>query len=109
MTVDWSKGRGRLIANGASLEWAAFGPAPSGDTPVIVLLHEGLGCVALWRDFPQALTQATGLPVFAYSRAGYGQSDPTPLPRPPQRPPSSCAAATRGKAGGAGRRATASR
>ena len=39
-----------------------------------VLLHEGLGCVALWRDFPEKLAAATGLGVFAYSRAGYGRS-----------------------------------
>ena len=82
MAVDWSAGKGRLIAGGKSLEWAAFGPAPSGDTSVIVLLHEGLGCLALWRDFPEKLTAATGLPVFVYSRAGYGQSDPAELPRP---------------------------
>jgi pimeloyl-ACP methyl ester carboxylesterase len=46
------------------------------------MLHEGLGCVALWRDFPQQLASATGWGVFAYSRAGYGQSDPVGLPRP---------------------------
>ncbi|WP_238365100.1 alpha/beta fold hydrolase [Mesobacterium pallidum] len=82
MAIDWSAGKGRLSAGGKSLEWAAFGPAPAGDAPVIVLLHEGLGCLALWRDFPQKLTAATGLPVFAFSRAGYGQSDPAALPRP---------------------------
>ena len=46
------------------------------------MLHEGLGCVALWRDFPRKLAAATGWGVFAYSRAGYGQSDPVDLPRP---------------------------
>jgi pimeloyl-ACP methyl ester carboxylesterase len=51
-------------------------------TPTLVLLHEGLGCIALWRDFPERLTAATGCGVFAWSRFGYGQSDPTPLPRP---------------------------
>lgn len=50
--------------------------------PALVLLHEGLGCVALWRDFPARLTDATGLRVLAYSRLGYGQSDPARLPRP---------------------------
>lgn len=50
--------------------------------PTLVLLHEGLGCVALWRDFPQRLAAATGHPVFAYSRAGYGGSSPAPLPWP---------------------------
>ena len=46
------------------------------------MLHEGLGCVALWRDFPARLAAATGWGVFAYSRAGYGRSDPVELPRP---------------------------
>ena len=50
--------------------------------PTLVLLHEGLGSIGLWRDFPERLAAATGLPAFVYSRAGYGQSDPAPLPRP---------------------------
>lgn len=82
MAVEWSAGKGRVTAGGKGLEWASFGPAPKGDAPVIVLLHEGLGCLALWRDFPEKLTAATGLPVFVYSRAGYGQSDAADLPRP---------------------------
>ena len=53
-----------------------------GDTPVIVMLHEGLGCLGLWRDFPARVAEATGLPVLAWSRAGYGRSDPADLPRP---------------------------
>ena len=81
MTVDWSAGGGHVTAGGASLEWACFGPPP-GVRPVLVLLHEGLGCLALWRDFPARLAAATGCSVFAYSRAGYGQSDPCALPRP---------------------------
>lgn len=54
--------------------------APGGTT--LVLLHEGLGCVALWRDFPERLAAATGRGVFAWSRPGYGRSAPCPLPRP---------------------------
>ena len=54
-------------------------PAPS----AIVLLHEGLGSLGLWRDFPRKLAEATTLPVFAYSRPNYGGSSPSaPLPRP---------------------------
>ena len=45
-------------------------------------MHEGLGCVALWRNFPEALQAATGYGVFAYSRQGYGGSAPCELPRP---------------------------
>ena len=80
--IEWKEGAGvSFRAGGALLEGACFGPAPS-KTPTIVLLHEGLGCVKLWNDFPQKLAQATGHGVFAYSRAGYGQSDPAQLPRP---------------------------
>jgi pimeloyl-ACP methyl ester carboxylesterase len=49
--------------------------------PTIVFLHEGLGCVEMWRDFPQRVAQATGCEVLVYSRAGYGNSDPVELPR----------------------------
>ena len=46
------------------------------------MLHEGLGCVGLWGDFPDRLAAATGAGVFVYSRAGYGASTPVALPRP---------------------------
>ena len=42
---------------------------------VLVFLHEGLGSVALWRDFPDKLATRLGLPALVYSRFGYGQSD----------------------------------
>jgi pimeloyl-ACP methyl ester carboxylesterase len=71
----------RITAHGHSLEAAWWGPPPEA-APSIVLLHEGLGCVAMWRDFPLRLAQATGLGVFAYSRLGYGHSDRATLPRP---------------------------
>jgi len=54
---------------------------PREDTPAIVFLHEGLGSVAMWRDFPQRVADATGCEAVVYSRAGYGRSDPAPLPR----------------------------
>lgn len=79
--MDWSAGNGFLSVNGTRLEYACWGPAPD-QAPTIVLLHEGLGCVALWRDFPAKLAAATGMGVLAYSRAGYGQSDSKPLPWP---------------------------
>lgn len=81
MQMDRSARTGRVAANGASLEWALFGPDDPG-LPIIVLLHEGLGCLALWRGFPGQLADHTGYRVFAYSRAGYGRSDAAPLPRP---------------------------
>jgi pimeloyl-ACP methyl ester carboxylesterase len=67
--------------DGVKLEGAWFGDAP-GDAPILVMLHEGLGSVSIWRDYPQALAKATGTRVFAYSRAGYGKSDLVKLPRP---------------------------
>ncbi len=53
-----------------------------GDEPALVLLHEGLGSVELWRGVPDALHAATGRRVVTYSRAGYGRSGPAVLPRP---------------------------
>jgi pimeloyl-ACP methyl ester carboxylesterase len=49
---------------------------PQGDSPAIVMLHEGLGSVSMWRDFPQRVADSTGCEVLAYSRVGYGKSDP---------------------------------
>ena len=67
--------------DGVRLEYRFLGrPVPG--RPTLVFLHEGLGCLSLWRQFPERLAQQTGLPAFIYSRAGYGQSDPAPLPRP---------------------------
>jgi pimeloyl-ACP methyl ester carboxylesterase len=46
-----------------------------GAEPALVFLHEGLGSLALWRDFPDRLARATGRRALVYSRAGHGQSD----------------------------------
>jgi pimeloyl-ACP methyl ester carboxylesterase len=53
-----------------------------GDAPAIVLLHEGLGSIGLWRSIPAALHEATERRTVTFSRAGYGHSGPVPLPRP---------------------------
>jgi pimeloyl-ACP methyl ester carboxylesterase len=53
-------------------------PSEHTDRAPIVFLHEGLGSVAMWRDFPQQLCQATGRAGLVYSRRGYGQSDSVP-------------------------------
>ena len=53
------------------------------DKPALVLLHEGLGSVGLWRGFPERLADATGRRTIAFSRYGHGQSDPPPKPRTP--------------------------
>jgi pimeloyl-ACP methyl ester carboxylesterase len=55
-----------------------------GEEPPLVFLHEGLGSVALWRDFPARVAQATGRRTLVYSRLGHGDSDPAELPRTPR-------------------------
>jgi pimeloyl-ACP methyl ester carboxylesterase len=49
--------------------------------PAIVMLHEGLGSVAHWKDFPLRVADETGAPVFVYSRYGHGGSDALQEPR----------------------------
>jgi pimeloyl-ACP methyl ester carboxylesterase len=55
----------------------------AGAEPALVFLHEGLGSVALWRDFPARLAQATGRRALTYSRAGHGFSDVPDAARTP--------------------------
>jgi len=73
--------QGLLELGEMRLEYRMIGPRPD-VAPMLVLLHEGLGCVAGWGSFAQDLAAATGAGVFAYSRAGYGRSSPAKLPRP---------------------------
>src|SRR5712672_885279 len=72
---------GFLSIGASDLEYRMIGP-DADDAPSIVMLHEGLGSVALWGDFPDRLQAATGAGVLVYSRAGYGNSTPAALPRP---------------------------
>jgi pimeloyl-ACP methyl ester carboxylesterase len=69
----------KIAVRGVNLEVMRIA-APSGVDALspIVFLHEGLGSVAMWRDFPQQLCQATGRAGLVYSRRGYGQSDAIP-------------------------------
>lgn len=67
--------------DGARLEVQRI-PAAASGRPALVFLHEGLGCVDIWRDFPARLAAATGCAALVYSRAGYGRSSPVPVPRP---------------------------
>jgi pimeloyl-ACP methyl ester carboxylesterase len=53
----------------------------SGKRPTLVFLHEGLGSIAMWRDFPSRVTHATGCNALVYSRYGYGNSAPLQEPR----------------------------
>jgi len=64
--------RGQLFAS----RWV---PKVAGAShPPIILIHDSLGCIALWRDFPQLLADHTGRTIIAYDRLGFGRSDPHP-------------------------------
>ena len=52
-----------------------------GARPTLVFLHDGLGSVAMWRDFPSRVAHATNCNAVVYSRYGYGNSDPLAEPR----------------------------
>lgn len=62
------------LAPDLHLEWKRWGS--NSRAPQILMLHEGLGSVSMWRDFPEHLSRATGLGVVAYSRQGHGMSSP---------------------------------
>jgi pimeloyl-ACP methyl ester carboxylesterase len=72
--------QGFLDLGDQRLEYRMIGPRPDA-APTLIVLHEGLGCVGMWGDFPDKLAAATGCGVFVYSREGYGQSSPAKLPR----------------------------
>jgi pimeloyl-ACP methyl ester carboxylesterase len=59
-------------------EWSGEG---EGAGPALVFLHEGLGSIRQWRDFPQKVAAATGCRALVYDRYGYGQSDVLEEPR----------------------------
>jgi pimeloyl-ACP methyl ester carboxylesterase len=50
--------------------------AARADAPLLVFLHEGLGSLAMWKDFPSRLCEAAGVRGLVYSRPGYGRSTP---------------------------------
>lgn len=68
--LEW---RGRTVR----VEYAWVG-AESGRSPLIVFLHEGLGSLAMWKNFPERLCAAVGARGLVFSRPGYGQSTPRP-------------------------------
>lgn len=49
--------------------------------PTLVFLHEALGHIRMWKQFPQMLAEATGCNALVYERLGYGESSPITLPR----------------------------
>ncbi len=67
------------LSNGDRIYYERIeGPA---DRPVLVFLHEGLGCTAMWKAFPRQLCAAAGCPGLVYDRVGYGRSSPAREPR----------------------------
>ena len=74
-----------LDAAGARLEARFIGASARG-APTLVFLHEGLGSVAMWKDWPQTLCDRLGMRGLVYSRPGYGRSTPRP-PRHSRRAP----------------------
>jgi pimeloyl-ACP methyl ester carboxylesterase len=64
-----------VVVDGKRLE-TAWWPGADAGPPPLVLLHEGLGSLELWRDLPARLAKRTGCGVLAYSRYGYGRSEP---------------------------------
>lgn len=81
MDARTSAESGFVEADGARLEFTWFGRGDRASP--IVLLHEGLGSISMWKSFPQNLAARTGSAVLAYSRASYGRSSPLPEPRSP--------------------------
>ncbi|TAG28040.1 MAG: alpha/beta hydrolase [Burkholderiales bacterium] len=65
----------KLSVLGVNLEILRLPASTHPDASPIIFLHEGLGSVAMWRDFPKVLCAATGRAGLVYSRRGYGQSD----------------------------------
>ncbi|MCY7319535.1 MAG: alpha/beta hydrolase [Ramlibacter sp.] len=63
---------------GVALEVERVAPGPHRSLAPIVFLHEGLGSVAMWRDWPREVCAATGRAGIVYSRRGYGRSDTVP-------------------------------
>jgi pimeloyl-ACP methyl ester carboxylesterase len=69
-----------VVAAGRSLSYEWIGAETRG-APTLVLLHEGLGSIGQWRDFPAKLAAVTGCRALVYDRYGYGQSDVLAEPR----------------------------
>lgn len=79
MTASVATKTEKVAVFGVNLEVQRIAaPAQASDHAPIVFLHEGLGSVSMWRDFPQQVCQATGRAGLVYSRRGYGQSDAVP-------------------------------
>jgi pimeloyl-ACP methyl ester carboxylesterase len=69
--------------DGKRIETLLLSPgANASSAPTIVMLHEGLGSISMWKDFPQRVAEATECAVLVYSRYGHGKSDRLAEKRP---------------------------
>ena len=66
--IDWAGRRVRIEYQWVSRQLL--------QAPLLIFLHEGLGSLSMWRDFPQRLCEAAGCRGLVYSRPGYGASTP---------------------------------
>lgn len=73
--------KGEVRVDGRRLETLRFAPSTPG-RPTLVMLHEGLGSIELWKEFPQSIATRTGFGVLVYSRYGHGGSDRLEQSRP---------------------------
>lgn len=79
--ANLAKSSGFFEIGSARLEYS-FHDCGDIHRPVLVVLHEGLGCVRMWRDYPHELALASNCSVLVFSRRGYGNSSPHPAPWP---------------------------
>ncbi|HSJ83743.1 MAG TPA: alpha/beta hydrolase [Acidimicrobiia bacterium] len=78
MVEERTSRRSVVVVDGRSLEHRLIGGET---TPTLVFLHEGLGSMDLWREYPGEVVTATGRSGLVYSREGHGWSDPVRAPR----------------------------
>ena len=67
----------KLRSGKIEIQWHREG---QNNCPTLIFLHEGLGCIRMWKNFPEKVSKHTGCPSLVFSRFGYGHSDPCPLP-----------------------------
>lgn len=84
MTESVSRHRFDLQAAGRRLHVERIEPGGSAGGPTLVFLHEGLGSISQWKDFPAQLCALTGLPGLVYERWGFGHSEALDQPRTPR-------------------------
>jgi pimeloyl-ACP methyl ester carboxylesterase len=71
-----------VVVRDVRLEYVRLIPARQRPgVPTIVFLHEGLGSISLWREFPRRVADACGCCAIVYSRQGHGASDPATAAR----------------------------